>query len=269
MTDVALVTGASSGIGRELAKQLAGRGWDLALAARRVELMEDLARELEAQHGVRVRVFRSDLTRSDAARRLFDEVTGEGLSVMYLINNAGATLEGRYLDHSAEAQRGNINLMAVAPAELMHLCLPAMLEAGEGRVLNLGSLGAFWPCFPGITIYAGSKWLVLNLTRTLALEYADEGVRFSVCVPFTTDTAFLDTPTNREIVARMPKFMVQSPEKVARIALEGVEAGRIVQHTALHNRILASLLKLLPPTLVGKAIVRYMSIGRDDLEVSR
>jgi short-subunit dehydrogenase len=88
-------------------------------------------------------------------------------------------------------------------------------------------------------------------------------------VPFTTDTAFLDTPTNREIVARMPKFMIQSPGKVARIALEGVEAGRIVQHTALHNRILASLLKLLPPTLVGKAIVRYMSIGRDDLEVSR
>lgn len=265
MTDAALVTGASSGIGRELAKQLAGQGRNLALAARRVELMEELARELETVHGIRAHVFASDLTRPDAARRLFEEITGAGLRIDYLVNNAGATLEGRYLDHSADAQRGNITLMALAPAELIHLCLPSMLEAGEGRVLNIGSLGAYWPCFPGISSYAGSKWLVLNLTRTLALEYAGEGVRFSICVPFTTDTAFLDTPTNREIVGRMPKFMIQSPETVARIALRGVEVGNIVQHTSMLNRTLAGMLKVLPATFVGKAIVRYMSIGREDL----
>lgn len=261
MRDVALVTGASSGIGVEIARALAAEGRDIVLAARRTELMERLASELEREHGVAVRVFASDLSRAGAGKELHRQIVDAGLRVSYLVNNAGATLEGRYLDFSVDEQIGILNLLAVNPAELMHLCLHSMLDAGEGSVLNISSLGAYWPCFPGISVYAGSKWFLVNLTRTLALEYRGRGVRFSVAVPFTTRTAFIDTPSTRKIVARMPAFMVQSPEHVARIALNGVTAGRVVQHTSMVNRVLAGLLKVLPPTLVGRAIVAFMSLG--------
>jgi short-subunit dehydrogenase len=263
--DVALVTGASSGIGVEIARLLARRGSDLVLAARRTERMEELAGALRRDHGVRVQVLFSDLSRPGAGRALWEEVTGRGLRIACLVNNAGATLEGRYLDHATDAQIGVVNLLSVNPAELTHCCLPAMLERGAGHVLNVSSLGAYWPCFPGISVYAGCKWFLVNLTRTLAAEYRGSGVRFSCVVPFTTSTAFLDTPTNRAIVARMPRFMIQSPEAVARIAVDGMEAGRVVQHTSSVNRALAGLLRLLPPSLVGRAIVGFMSLGRDDL----
>lgn len=266
---VALVTGASSGIGAELARQLGAQGRDLVLAARRREPMEQLAAELERLHGIRVRVFTADLSVPGSGRALHEQITGAGLWVDFLVNNAGATLEGRYLDHSTEAQSGSVQLLAATPAELVHLCLPAMLEAGRGGVLNVSSLGAYWPCFPGISVYAGCKWFLVNLTRTLAAEYRGSGVKFSAVVPFTTRTAFLDTPTNREIVGRMPAFMIQAPEEVARIALEGVEAGHVVQHTSPLNRVLAGMLRLAPASLVGRAIVAFMSIGRDDLQADR
>jgi len=263
MRDVALVTGASSGIGLEIARALAAEGRDLVLAARRTDLMEQFASELEREHGVGVHVFASDLSRPGAGTELHRQIVDAGLRVSYLVNNAGATLEGRYLDFSTDEQIGIVQLLAVNPAELVHLCLPSMLAAGEGSVLNISSLGAYWPCFPGISVYAGSKWFLVNLTRTLALEYRGRGVRFSVAVPFTTRTAFIDTPSTRKIVARMPAFMIQSPEQVARIALDGVTAGHVVQHTSIANRALAGLLKVLPPTLVGRGIVAFMSLGEE------
>jgi len=268
-TDVALVTGASSGIGVEIAKILAASGYSLALGARRVDLMKELAVELEQKHGVQVHVFHSDLSLPAAGRALYQELHEAGLRVAYLVNNAGATLEGRFLDFSADQQVGLINLLSVNPSELMHLCLPDMIERKGGHILTVSSLGAFWPCFPGISVYAGCKAMVINLTRTLATEYRGSGVKFSAVVPFTTDTAFLDTPTNRSIVAKMPSFMVQSPERVAQIAVDGANAGRVLQHTSFTNRVLAMLLKALPPSLVGRAIVAFMSIGRDDLNQSK
>ncbi|WP_354700030.1 FabG-like 3-oxoacyl-(acyl-carrier-protein) reductase [Paraconexibacter sp. AEG42_29] len=263
--EVALVTGASSGIGVELARQLAAAGHDLALAARRTALMEQLADELRRNHSVRVDIFQSDLGRAGAGADLHRRIADAGLQVSYLVNNAGATLEGRYLDFTAEEQISIINLLAVNPAELMHLCLPGMLEAGRGTMLTISSLGAYWPCFPGITVYAGAKALVVNLTRTLDAEYGAHGVTFSATVPFTTDTAFLDTPTNRQIVGRMPNSMIQSPQRVASIAIDGAAHGRLVQHTSPLNRVLAGLLTVMPPKLVGRAILAFMSMGRDDL----
>lgn len=266
---MALVTGASSGIGRELARQLAAAGHDVALAARRVPLLEELAAEVRRDHGVEAFVVASDLGLPGAGKDLHGRLVAEGLEVAFLVNNAGGTLEGRYLDFTTDEQTGVLNLLAVNPAELVHACLPAMLAAGRGRVLNVSSLGAYWPCFPGISLYAGAKALLVNLTRTLAAEYRGQGVTFSVTVPFTTDTAFLDTPTNRRIVDRMPRFMVQTPEEVARLSLEGAARGAVVVHSSALNRAIAGLLKTLPPALVGRAIVAFMSLGRDDLPAAR
>lgn len=258
---LALVTGASSGIGRSLAAQLAGRGYDLVLTARRLPLLEEAAREIGQASGARCIAIRSDLSAVDGAQALVAEIRSRGLQVHYLVNNAGVTVEGRFLDHAWESQRAFVQLMSTAPAELIHAFLPDMLAAGSGKILNVASLGAFWPCFPGITLYAGAKSFLVRLTSTLAIEYPDSGVTFTVLCPFTTRTAFIDTPNTRGIVERMPDFMIQSADTVARIGIEAVEKKKVIAHTSALNHALAILLTVLPPRLIGAGIVRFLALG--------
>ncbi|EHB45311.1 short-chain dehydrogenase/reductase SDR [Mycolicibacterium rhodesiae JS60] len=261
----ALITGASSGIGLEIAWLLARDGYDLVLAARRLSMLEEHASAIEQATGQNVVPLRSDLSEPDGASKLIDEIRARELHIDYLVNNAGVTLEGRYLDNGWDAQRAFVQLMSLTPAELTHRLLPAMLERGSGVVLTVASLGAFWPAFPGISLYAGAKSFLVRMTNTLAVEYARSGVTFTVICPFTTRTAFLDGPTIAPIVGKMPKFMVQSPELVARIGVAAVRQGKTVVHTSLLNRVLAATLTVLPSPLVNRALVRFMSLGRDDL----
>src|SRR3546814_868863 len=200
---VALVTGASSGIGRSLAMQLAERGHDLVLTARRLPLLEEAAEEIGKATGAQCVAIRSDLSDVDGAQQLIAEIRRRNLRVSYLVNNAGVTVEGRFLDHAWEQQRAFVQLMSTSPAELIHAFLPEMLKAKSGKVLNIASLGAFWPSFPGITLYAGAKSFLVRMTNTLAVEYVGSGVTFTVLCPFTTRTAFIDTPNTRGIVEKM------------------------------------------------------------------
>lgn len=258
---IALVTGASSGIGRCIALQLAEQGYDLVITARRLPLLEELALEVKTNWGTHCKLIQNNLSTPEGASELITAVSALNLPISYLVNNAGVTVEGSFLDHDWESHRGLTQLMSVAPAELIHHFLPEMLKRGEGSVLNVASLGAFWPCFPGITLYAGAKSFLLRLTHTLAVEYASSGVSFSVVCPFTTRTAFIDTPNTRGIVEKMPSFMIQTPEQVAKIAISGVKKGRVVQHTSRLNHVLAILLTVTPPRLIAIAIKRFMALG--------
>lgn len=163
---VALVTGASSGIGREIALLLARDGYDLVLTARRLPLLEELATHIARTSGARAVVIQNDLSEPAGATKLADQVQAEGIEIDYLVNNAGVTLEGLYLDNDWEAHRGFVQLMSLAPAELIHRFLPDMLAKGDGKILNVASLGAFWPAFPGISLYAGAKSFLVRLTNT-------------------------------------------------------------------------------------------------------
>jgi short-subunit dehydrogenase len=230
--------------------------------------MRALSTELETRCGVRTWVFPVDLSVTGAGRALHAQLTDAGLVVDYLVNNAGAVLEGRFLRPSTAQVAGNLQLLVGTPVELIHLCLPDMLAAGRGHVLTISSLGAFWPCFPGVSLYSGGKWMLVNLTRTLAAEYAGSGVRFSVAVPFTTRTPFLDTPANQAIIGSVPKIMVQSAEDVARIALAGAARGRVLQHTSMINRVIAALLRMAPPEPLARAIAALTLDKRGSAEPS-
>jgi len=265
----ALITGASSGIGREIALLLARDGYDVVLTARRLPLLEELAAEIEHKGGRRAHAIRSDLAEPAGATKLAEELDAQGLQIDYLVNNAGVTLEGRYLDNDWEAQRAFVQLMSLSPAELTHRLLPGMLDRGHGAVLNVASLGAFWPAFPGISLYAGAKSFLVRMTNTLSVEYAGSGVTFSVVCPFTTRTAFLDGETIAPIVDKMPQFMVQSPKHVAQVGLRAVKKRKTIAHTSPLNHALATVLTVLPAGLVNRALVAYMSLGRDDLRHER
>lgn len=262
----ALITGASSGIGEQIARLLARDGFDVVLTARRLPLLENLAADIERSTGQKAIAIRSDLSEPSGATKLVDDLTARELRIDYLVNNAGVALEGLFLEHDWEAQRAFTQLMSLSPAELTHRLLPGMLERGRGAVLNIASLGAFWPAFPGISLYAGAKSFLVRMTNTLAAEYPNSGVTFTVVCPFTTRTAFLDGPTSAPIVEKMPKFMVQTPEHVARVSVDAVRRGKTVAHTSLLNHAMAVLLTVAPTRLVIRGLIAYMAMGRDDLK---
>src|SRR5262245_61136745 len=177
MTDrkVALITGASSGIGRELAKVIAADGYDLTLSARREERLESLARELSVAHGISARVIASDLADPAAAKRLVGELEKEKLTIDVLVNCAGLGVYGRLWETELVRQLEVIQVNLVALTGLTRLLLPGMVSRGRGRVLNVASTAAFQPG-PFMSVYYATKAYVLSLSEALAEELKGTGV---------------------------------------------------------------------------------------------
>lgn len=181
---VALITGASAGLGAEFARQLAKRGHRLVLAARRKERLDELAAELGNARAVQI-----DLGRPGAAAELMRDVERAGEHVDLLINNAGFGLHGRLAQLDGARQREMIDLNCGALTELCHAVLPAMLERGSGGILNVASTAAFQPG-PGMAVYFATKAFVLSLTEALHEELRGKGVRVTALCPGPTKTEF-------------------------------------------------------------------------------
>lgn len=187
MTEVALITGASSGIGAELARIHAEKGGNLVLVARRADRLEALKAELEAAHGVSVTVIAEDLEDEGAPGRIFDAVAG--IEVGYLINNAGFAARGLFHDQDWAVNRAMIQVNSVAPAALTRLFLPGMIARGKGRVLMVTSTAALSPG-PLQAVYFASKGFAAYLANALAEELRGTGVTVTNFMPTATDTEF-------------------------------------------------------------------------------
>ena len=187
----ALVTGASSGLGEEFARQLASRGMHLILVARRREIMEKLAAELHLQHGTRCIVIAADLSDPAEPKRIIDEIAAQGITIELLVNNAGFGIVGEVdnvdLDRTLEMIRLNISALT----ELTYRLLPGMLQRGRGGILNVSSLSAFQPvAFMGV--YAASKAFVLHFSEALHCELKGRGVTVTAVCAGVTRTQFFD-----------------------------------------------------------------------------
>jgi len=187
---VALITGASGGIGAELATLFAADGHDLVLVARSLDTLEQLATKLRARYGVSVGVAQADLSEPGAAERLWAEVAGRGAPVDVLVNNAGVGLYGDLADQDSDAGTRMLQLNVVALATLTRLTLPGMLGRSWGRILNVASVTAFQPGGPGMAAYYASKSFVLSFSRGLARELAGTGVSVTALCPGPLRTAF-------------------------------------------------------------------------------
>lgn len=222
---LALVTGASSGIGAAFAERLAADGYDLVVVARRKERLEEIAARLGQEHGVEVKVLAADLTKSDQRQRVEDRLrTSERLAL--LVNNAGAGRYRPFVELSREDAQAILELEAVTPVLLTHAALSAMVKRGRGAVINVASLLAFSGSLPpgqGMpqrATYAGGKSLIATFTRTLAHELEGTGVRAMVCCPGIVATEF-HTVQGMDL-SHLPRM---SPEDVARAAMAGLAAG--------------------------------------------
>lgn len=246
-----IVTGASSGIGVEIARELAKRGHGVTLVARRQGPLEALATELSDRHDVRAEVVTADLTDADARTAIATTLAERGLGVQVLVNNAGLSTTGpvRHSDPAAEIRMIRTDVEAVA-----HLCslfVPQMAERGSGSILNVASTAAFQP-LPGQAGYAASKAFVLSYSHALRGELASAGVGVTVLCPGPVETGFAEAAgfTQDEAEGALPKFMWVAATEVARQAVEGLAGNKPVVIPGVANKATAASAWLTPRRLL-------------------
>lgn len=189
MKNVALITGASSGIGMELAKIHAEKGGDLILVARRKEKLEGLKKELEENHGVKIMVIVKDLTEESAPMDIYAEVKKAKIEVDYLVNNAGFGGQGYFYEREWNSDRSMMQLNMVALADLCRLFLPDFVERGSGRILNVSSTASLM-AGPLQAVYFATKAFVTSFSNALAGELEGTGVTVTALMPGATETGF-------------------------------------------------------------------------------
>jgi short-subunit dehydrogenase len=187
-----LITGASSGIGKEFAKQLASKGANLILTARTHSDLINLAEELESEHtNIWIKTIPADLSELNGSRKLFEKINDLDLSVDYLINNAGFGKFSEFSGESFETYHKMLMLNINALVELTHLCLPTMINKNSGGVINVASIGSFQP-LPYQTVYGASKAFVLSFSEALTGELLDTNIRVMALCPGTTESRFME-----------------------------------------------------------------------------
>lgn len=244
---LALVTGASAGIGAELARTYARHGWDVALTARRADRLEQLAEELRRGCGIAPLILPEDLADPAAPERLLGALAAQGRHVDALVNNAGFSCVTGFAATPLADHQAMLQVMLAAPVELSRRVLPGMLERRFGRILNVASLAGLMPATGGDTLYGPIKSFLIKASRGLWLETRGTGVHVTALCPGYTWSEFHDVNGSREAVSRaFPRWMWQSADAVARAGYAAVEADRPVCVPGLANKALAALAQRLP-----------------------
>jgi short-subunit dehydrogenase len=235
----ALITGASSGIGAEFARQLAGQGYSLVLTARRKDKLEALAQEIQEEHQVNVEVLPADLSQEDGIQ-MVERRIGELDHLDLLVNNAGYGISGRFYKSDIQRQLDMIQVHVIASVRLARAVLPQMVERGRGGIINMSSMSAFVPS-AGVT-YSSTKTYMLKFSQALQYELYSTGVRVQALCPGLTYSEFHDTPEyTRFDRERVPRFLWLRAEAVVSESLRDLERGRVVCVPGRIYRLIKSL----------------------------
>jgi uncharacterized protein len=252
---VALVTGASSGIGAALARELAQHGHDLVLSARSLAPMDALAEELRGI-GAAATIIAADLSEPGGGAKLVGELNARGIEIEVLVNNAGLGAFGRFgrIDAARNAEMLQVNIVALT--ELTQALLPAMLARHRGKIVLVASTASFVPC-PYFAIYGATKAFVRSFGEALAEELKGSGVTVNVLCPGATATNFFDVAGNPPNALQSARMM--SAAAVAKIGVAGMMRGERVTVAGLVNRILAFAATHTPHFLTLPAAAKMMA----------
>ncbi|MEE4379096.1 MAG: SDR family oxidoreductase [Candidatus Competibacteraceae bacterium] len=254
----ALITGASAGIGLELARVFAGHGHDLVLVARSQNRLDTAADDLRTEHGIQVTVIPADLTKPHTPLTLFETLQAQSINVDILVNNAGVNFHGHFKDITLEHHLQLLQLNVIALTQLTHHFLPPMVESGYGRILNVASISAFQPV-PTLSVYAATKAYVLSLTEALAVELRDTGVSATALCPGFTATTMLDIESATSGHGTpIPDFLISDPVAVAREGYEACMRGEPVHVSGLVNKAITTWAKH-QPRWFGRSVGSFMT----------
>jgi short-subunit dehydrogenase len=249
--ETALVTGASSGIGLELARLFAADKSNLVLVARSRDKLESLAEELRREHGVKVLVLPADLADPAAPQAISDQLAEQGIAVDVLVNNAGFGAVGRVASLSLERQLDMVQVNVVALTRLTRLFLPAMINRGRGGILNVGSTAGFQPG-PYMAVYYATKAFVLFFTEALAEELIGTGVVATCFAPGPTATQFGANSGMEHTI--FFKLGMMDAKTVARTGSRGFRRGRVLVIPGLMNKLGALSVRFAPRIAVRKLV---------------
>ncbi|OHB67559.1 MAG: short-chain dehydrogenase [Planctomycetes bacterium RBG_13_62_9] len=246
---MALITGASSGIGEQLARIHAQHGGDLVVVARRQEKLEALKTELEKAHGITVHVLAKDLTEPDAAQAIHEELRSRGVAVDYLINDAGFGYRGLFHEQDWARNEAMIKLNILALTALTRVFVPEMIARGSGRILNVASMGGFVPG-PLQAVYYASKAFVISFSEGIANELAGTGITVTALCPGPTESEFTRSAQMRDV--RLTSMM-SSAHKIAAAGYAAMLKGKTVVVPGLLNKITVhGLLRISPRRLTTR-----------------
>ena len=245
---LALITGASSGMGADFARALAARGYDLALVARRQDRLQALADALAAAHGSDCLVIPVDLSRPDAHLAVMAGLAGREVDL--LVNNAGYSIAAPFAETGWAEERDCVMTLVMAVCGLTHAVLPSMLARGRGRIITVSSVLALSQGGPGHTVYPAAKSFVLKFMLSLDAEVRARGVRVTCVLPGSTASEFQNANGTADAMSAMPQALISTPPQVVEAALLANDRGRLIVIPGWHNQIAAVMMKYAPDALL-------------------
>jgi short-subunit dehydrogenase len=249
----AVITGASAGIGLELAKLLAANGANLVLTARRTDRLQQIATDLKSANGVQIEICAADLTKPEAPQQIYDFTAGKNLEIEFLINNAGFGAFGYIHEIPAEKMLEMVQVNCSAVVHLTRLYVPAMVARRHGDVMIVASLAAYQPV-PFNSVYAATKAFDLLFAEGIAEELRPSGVNVCALCPGSTNTEFQKVADQPDRVFRS----AETAEKVARVGLEAMAAGKSYVISGFMNNVMKESQRLAPRSLVTKMAANMM-----------
>ncbi|MDH1884034.1 SDR family oxidoreductase [Empedobacter falsenii] len=248
----ALITGASSGIGKSFAYLLASKGVNLVLSARSEDKLLQISEELKAEFKINVVCIKTDLSEINASQLIFDQIAKQNISIDLLINNAGIGKWTNFLDESINSYQEMIQLNVNSLVTLTQLFLPQMLQNKKGGIINIASTGALQPC-PYIAVYCATKSFVLNFSESLYGEYFDKGITVTAICPGNTQTDFQKTAR-----ANTQGMSFESPDEVAKQSIEALLKRKNNKIIGFNNYLQSFIPRLLSRKIVIKIVKNMM-----------
>ena len=245
----ALITGASKGIGKAIAEELAAKQTDLILIARSGFLLKEIAEDLSTRYGIKADYLAIDLSDPIASIEISDWIKQKGYAVNILVNNAGYGLSGPFEQYSAKENRDMMQVNMNVPVELTNLLLPELKKHPKAYILNIASAAAY-QAVPGLMVYAATKSFILSFSRGLAFELKKTTVSVTVVSPGGTDTDFANRAKVGSKAVKAGEKLNMTPEEVAKLAVKAMFARKTEIITGLINQLGSFLVWLLPKKLV-------------------
>ena len=263
MSKYALVTGASSGIGLEVSKNLASKGYNLVLTARRTDLLNDLANDIENQYGINVDVISKDLSLYDSPKEIYEFCESKNYDINLLVNNAGYGIKTAFHNTSVEDEENFIRVLGTSVIMLTKLFLPKMIENGDGKIMIVSSVASFAAPSAIQPLYGPIKTFMNRFSDSININYKHKGITSTSVCPGFTVTGFHTASGVQEQMDRVPKFMVFSAERIAKEAVDATLAGKSLCVPTKTYKFLVFMLKNIPQSIL-RLIGTALAPGRYD-----